>query len=156
MELSKITESLYITSRLRSDHIEAIREMDIKLVINMIVHIRPPRALSDPPGDIQVLWLRTFDFFLLPIPLRTLKRGVEAALPVIERGQRVLVYCEAGRHRSVAMASCILIGLGHSPEEAMDLIAGMRKVADPRAWHIQRQIRRFESYWQEGQERQGP
>jgi hypothetical protein len=73
---------------------------------------------------------------------------VEAALPVIEDGGRVLVFCEAGRHRSVAMASCILIGLGYPADEAMQLVSTKREVADPYAWHIQRQIRRFEDYYQ--------
>lgn len=92
-----------------------------------------------------MLWLRAFDFPLIPIPLKTLSRGVEAALPVIQDGYRVLVFCEGGRHRSVAMASCILIGLGYSADDAMDLISRKRGVADPYAWHIQRQIRRFEA-----------
>jgi hypothetical protein len=74
---------------------------------------------------------------------------VEAALPVIENGGRVLVFCEGGRHRSVAMASCILIGLGYSADEAVELIRTKREVADPYAWHIQRQIRRFEARWVE-------
>jgi hypothetical protein len=29
----------------------------------------------------------------------------------------------------------------------MDLILEKRPVADPRAWHIERQIRRFEKRW---------
>jgi hypothetical protein len=94
-----------------------------------------------------VLWLRTFDFPLIPIPLKTLKRGVEAALPVIHDGGRVLVFCEGGRHRSVAMACCILIGQGYPADEGMQLVSSTREVADPYAWHIQRQIRRFEAFW---------
>jgi hypothetical protein len=45
------------------------------------------------------------------------------------------------------MASCILIGQGYAADEAMQLISNKRKVADPYAWHIQRQIRRFEASW---------
>lgn len=145
MDISQITDYLFIANRLGAEDVEAVRRLEVGLVINMIAYRRPARGLSELPA--KVLWLRTFDFFLLPIPVKTLRRGVEAALPVIEAGQRVLVYCEAGRHRSVAMAAAILIGMGHSADEAMDLIIERRPVADPRAGHIERQIRKFEADW---------
>lgn len=94
-----------------------------------------------------MLWLRTFDFPLIPIPLKTLKQGVEAALPVTQDRGPVLVFCEGGRHRSVAMACCILIGQGYTADEGMQLVSSKREVADPYARHIQRQIRRFETLW---------
>ena len=148
MDITQITEYLYIASRIKGDDLEAILQLDPGLIISMIVQRRPPKALN--AAGLEVLWLRTFDFPLIPIPLRTLKRGVEAALPVIQDGGRVLVFCEGGRHRSVAMASCILIGQGYSADDAMQLISSKRKVADPYAWHIQRQIRRFEAFWKSG------
>jgi protein-tyrosine phosphatase len=144
-DISQITENLYITSRVKGEHLEDVLELDPDLIISMIVHLRPPKALAE--NGLEVLWLRTFDFPLIPIPLSTLKRGVEAALPVIEEGGRVLVFCQAGRHRSVAMASCILIGLGFSADTAMALISRRRDAADPYAGHIQRQIRWFEKSW---------
>jgi protein-tyrosine phosphatase len=145
MDISQITEHLYIASRVKGEHLEAILQLDPGLIISMIVQRRPPKALT--AGGLEVLWLRTFDFPLIPIPLKTLKRGVETALPVIHKGGRVVVFCEGGRHRSVAMASCILIGQGYAADEAMQLISSKREVADPYAWHIQRQIRRFEAFW---------
>lgn len=145
MDISQITEYLYIASRIKDDDLEAILDLDPGLIISMIVERLPPKALTD--AGLNVLWLRTFDFILIPIPLRTLRRGVEAALPVVREGSRVLVFCEGGRHRSVAMASCILIGQGYSADEAMQLISSKRDVADPYAWHIKRQIRRFAAYW---------
>jgi protein-tyrosine phosphatase len=147
MDISRITENLYIASRLKGEHLEDLLQLDPGLIISMIVQRRPPKALTE--AGLKVVWLRTFDFPLLPIPLKTLSRGVEAALPVIQGGGRVVVFCEAGRHRSVAMACCILIGLGYSADEAMRLVSRNREVADPWARHIQRQIRRFEVYWQE-------
>jgi hypothetical protein len=145
MDISQITEHLYIASLVRTGDLEAVLRLEPGLIISMIVQRRPPKALS--AEGLDVLWLRTFDFPLIPIPLRTLKRGVEAALPVIHEGGRVLVFCEGGRHRSVAMASCILIGQGYSADEAMQLISSKRAVADPYARHIQSQIRRFEAFW---------
>lgn len=145
MSVSQVTDYLFIASRLAAEDVEVVRRLDVGLIINMIAYRRPARSLSELPAE--VLWLRTFDFVLLPIPVKTLRRGVEAALPVIRGGQGVLVYCEAGRHRSVAMAAAILIGMGHSADQAMDLISERRVVADPRAGHIERQIRKFEAFW---------
>lgn len=145
MDISQITEHLYITSLVRDEHLEAILQLDPGLIISMIVQRRPPQALT--AEGLEVLWLRTFDFPLIPIPLKTLNRGVEAALPVIQDGGRVLIFCERGRHRSVALASCILIGQGYSADEAMQLVSRKREGADPYAWHIQCQIRRFETFW---------
>jgi hypothetical protein len=129
------------------ENVNTILDLDPRLVISMIVQRKPPEALAQPPRI--VLWLRTFDFPLLPIPLRTLNRGVLAALPVIQDGHHVHVFCEGGRRRSVAMASCILIAQGYTAEEAMRLVREKREVADPYIWYIRRRITRFESYWYE-------
>ncbi len=147
MSISKINDYLYISSRIKPKDIDAVRDLDIRLIISMIAHLPPSRELSD--NNIEVLWLRTFDFPLLPIPVKTLKRGVDAALPVIHDGHSVLVFCQAGRHRSVAMASAILIGMGYSAIEAMQLISRQRAEADPWAKHIQRQIRKYEGHHNE-------
>jgi protein tyrosine phosphatase (PTP) superfamily phosphohydrolase (DUF442 family) len=147
VDISEITDYLYVSSKVTKKNVAAVVDLDPRLVISMIVQRKPPEALEQPPRS--VLWLRTFDFPLILIPVRTLNRGVEAALPVIEDGHHVLVFCEGGRRRSVAMASCILIGKGYSADEAMRLIKEHRDVADPYAWHIQRQIRKFETYWHE-------
>lgn len=147
MDISRITDNLYVAARPETADLREVQDLELGLIISMIFHIRPPEALAN--GSTEVLWLRTIDFPLLPIPVKVLARGVEAALPVIESGRKVMVFCRAGRHRSVAMAACILIGQGSSADEAMDLVKAGREVADPRAGHIQRQIRRFEAYWLE-------
>ena len=149
LNVSRITDYLFISTRLREEDLEAIRELDVRLIVGMIASQPPPRRLAEL--EIDILWLGTFDFFLFPIPLATLHRGVDAALPVIHEGHQVLVYCQAGRHRSVAMAAAILIAMGHTADSAMDLIVEKREIADPGAWHIKRQIRRFEKYWRQRQ-----
>lgn len=118
--------------------------MDVRLILSM--HwLRPARTLGHPP--VQLLWLPTFDTPLTPMPLHTLRRGVQAALPVIQGGYRVLAHCRAGVHRSVAMACCVLIGMGLGADEAMRLVEQKRPVADPHAWYIQRRIVQFEQQW---------
>ena len=147
MEISEITDYLYITRRQKAKDVEEVRQLNIQLIIDMIIHMRPPPELKRV--DIDVLWLPSVDFVLIPIPLKLLEKGVHAAMPVIKDGGRVLVYCIQGRHRSVAMACCILIAMGYSADEAMELVKEKRGKADPDAWHIQRQIQRFDVYWKE-------
>jgi len=144
MDISKITDQLYIAAHPKAEDANAIRDMNVRLILNMIF-IRPADVYRNPP--FRMLTLRTFDSIFLPIPIGKLVKGVKAALPVIERGESVLVYCRQGRHRSVAMAAAVLIGQGCSADEAMQLISSKRSKADPYAWHIQRRIRKFEEVW---------
>jgi len=144
VDISQITDYLYIASLPGAEDAQAIRDRNISLIINMIF-IRPPSVYTQPP--FRMLTLRTFDFVLLPIPIHKLKQGVEVALPVIQDGESVLIYCRAGRHRSVAMGTCILIAMGHTADEAMQIVREGRSVADPHAGHIKRQIRKFEEEW---------
>jgi protein-tyrosine phosphatase len=101
--------------------------------------------LGKPP--VELLWLPTFDNMFLPMPFNTLNKGVRAALPVIENGDSVLVHCKSGVHRSVAQAACVLIGMGYTADDAMQLIKEKRAVADPDARHIQSRIRKFANQW---------
>lgn len=118
--------------------------MNVRLILSM--HwIMPSQTLGHPP--VRLLWLPTFDNPLLPMPINSLKRGVVAALPVIEAGHGVLVHCRAGRHRSVAMACCVLIAMGMSAGQAMELASQKRPAADPHARHIERRIYKFEETW---------
>jgi protein tyrosine phosphatase (PTP) superfamily phosphohydrolase (DUF442 family) len=144
MDISKITDQLYIAAHPKAEDANAIREMNVRLILNMIF-FRPADVYRNPP--FRMLTLRTFDSIFLPIPIGKLVRGVKAALPVIQGGESVLVYCREGRHRSVAMAAAVLIGQGCSADEAMQLISLKRSKADPYAWHIQRRIRKFEEVW---------
>jgi protein-tyrosine phosphatase len=107
--------------------------------------IRPTKMLGRPP--VKLLWLPTIDQPFFPMPIKTLEKGVRAALPVIEGGGAVLVHCKAGVHRSVAQAACVLIGMGYTADTAMELIKEKRSVADPDVGYIQNRIRKFENHW---------
>ena len=145
MDISRITDTLYVSSKLRAGHMEELSARNICLAISMIAGQPPP----DFSRDIcRVLWLQTCDSILIPIPMKELIMGVQAALAVIQNGQSVLVFCAKGRHRSVAMAAAILIAMGQSISEAMQLLRSERTAADPQAWHISRRIHKFERYWQ--------
>lgn len=143
-DISEIRPDLFIAAHPQPEDVEAIRTLGVSLILNMIWH-RPTSALTRPP--FRMITLRTFDSPHIPIPMGALRKGVEAALAAIANGERVLVYCREGRHRSVAMTACILIGLGYSADQAMTLITSRRAVADPHAPHIERRIRSFETLW---------
>jgi len=147
-DISQITGYLYISAWPRGDHAEEIRARNIRLVLSM--HwIRPSRSIGQTP--VKLLWLPTIDKPFAPIPMRVLQRGVEAALPVIRDGYAVLAHCRAGQHRSVAMACCVLIGMGYSAEAAMQLVKERRLVADPYMGYIQKRILKFEDHWKNNQ-----
>ncbi len=148
-DISQITDYLYISSWPEGEHFDEIVSSGIQLILSMHWW-KPSRDLDQPP--LRLLWLPTVDFPLTPMPLNTLRRGVEAALPVIESGGGVLAHCRAGVHRGVAMGACVLIGMGYRAEDAMQLIKSKRAAADPDIWYIRNRILKFETYWQELQE----
>jgi protein-tyrosine phosphatase len=148
MDFSKISDSLFIGTAPTSQDYDLLRQMGVKLVINMRVERRPDPDLHNPP--ITVLWLPVFDTPLIPIPIKSLTRGVAAALKTIQRGGKVYAHCQEGIHRGVAMGAAILIAQGFSPQQAIDLIKRRRPVADPDAWYIKRRIFRFAKSWGTG------
>ena len=145
MDISKITDYLYVSASLQSAPADEIVTRNISLIISMIGGRRPPELSTHSPY--RLLWLQTFDSPLIPIPIAKLMRGVQMALETIQNKGSVLVYCAQGRHRSVAMAAAILIAMGHTTSEAVDLLCTQRKAADPKTWHIYQRIQAFEKYW---------
>jgi protein-tyrosine phosphatase len=149
MDISRITGYLYISAWPDGRDVAALHALNIRLVISMTW--RPPdRRLSQPP--LQLLRIRTLDSPVTPIPLSGLQQGVEAALPVIQAGDAILSHCRYGRHRSVAMAAAILIGMGFTADDAMALISERRQAADPYIFYIRRRIRIFETWWRDFQQ----
>lgn len=145
MDFSQVTENLFIGTTPPSEAYPFLRGMGVQLVINMRIERPPFRDRSNPP--LRLLWLPTADTPLLPIPLRALRRGAEAALETFAQGGKVYAHCKGGVHRGVAMGAAILIAQGYPPEEAMALIKQRREAADPYAWYIWRQVLRFAEYW---------
>jgi hypothetical protein len=145
-DISQITSYLYISAWPSGEHADAIRALGVRLILSMHWR-RPVKTVGHPP--VHLLWLPTVDSPFTPMPISVLRRGVEAALPLIQRGESVLVHCKAGVHRSVAMACCVLIGVEYTAEEAMRLVKDRRAVADPEVWYIRRRILKFEGEWRQ-------
>lgn len=144
--LSQITDYLFVSGWPGSNSAAQIRSLGIRLILSM--HWRKPGPdLWQPP--VQLMWLPTFDSPLIPMPLTALRRGVQAALPVIARGWKVLCHCSAGRHRGVAMACCVLVGMGLPADEAMQVVKDRRAIADPYAWYIRTRITKFALDWRD-------
>lgn len=148
MTVSKITDFLYIAPWPNEADVAYLEERGVRLVLSMRQRV-PPLFFAGHP-TIRVVHLPSTDFILMPIPMEMLHKGVAAALPVIESGGGVAIFCKQGRRRSVAMACCVLIGLGYSAEAAMRLVVEKRPVADPYIWHIRWRIERFEQEWRAG------
>jgi protein tyrosine phosphatase (PTP) superfamily phosphohydrolase (DUF442 family) len=147
MDFSRITNELFIGTTPYPEYYPQLRELGIRLVINMRME-RPP--FPDPhPSPLEFLWLPTIDHPFFPIPARMLVRGAQKALSVIQYGGKVFTHCAGGRHRGVAMGAAVLIAQGYAPKEAMRLIKEQRPVADPGIFYIRRPILRFAHHWLE-------
>lgn len=146
MDFSQITNELFIGTTPEAQDYNRLRELGVRLVINMRF-ARGPHP--DPhPEALNFLWLRTIDSPILLIPLQKLVMGTHKALEIIQQGGKVYSHCAAGRHRSVAMGAAILIAQGHTPESAMQLIKKQRPIADPDIFYIRGRILRFAKHWQ--------
>jgi hypothetical protein len=145
IDISKVTDYLYVGSRVGKEHADELKVLKFDLIISMIGQMPPDEILTLPP--FKTIWIRTYDTFLTPISIKKLLLGVETASPIIQNKGKVLVFCMEGKRRSIAMAAAILISLGRTGEQSIDLLTTARKVADPRRWYIRRQIEAFEKYW---------
>jgi protein tyrosine phosphatase (PTP) superfamily phosphohydrolase (DUF442 family) len=144
---SQITNDLFIGSMPSVNHYDQLRELGVRLIINMRFSLGPQPDSNDVP--IKTLWLRSLDNPIFPISIHKLMRGARSAIETIREGGRVYAHCAYGRHRGVAMGACILIAQGYDPESAMKLIAERRAVADPYAYYIKPRILKFAKQWHE-------
>jgi len=146
---SSITDELFIGTTPAVTDYDGLRELGVKLIINMRFGVRLQPDPHVPP--IALLWLPTIDSPFFPLPIHKLMQGAHSALRTVEDGGKVYVHCAFGRHRGVAMGACILIALGYDPQEAMELIRSRRAVADPFAFYIRSRILHFARRWEKSE-----
>lgn len=144
LDISRIIDTLYIAAHPHSGHADYLRGLPTRLLLSVRMR-RPGSAVRNAAEN--WIHLPCVDTPLTPIPMLLLFRGVEAATPVVQQGGIVVVHCHYGRHRSVAMASCILISQGYTAADAMRLVVQQRPVADPYVWYIRARIERFAERW---------
>ena len=145
MNFSQITDHLFIGNTPSISDYERLRELGVRLIINMRFSRGPKPDHHHQP--ISTLWLRSIDSPFFPISIQKLIRGAQAALETIRAEGSVYTHCAYGRHRGVAMGACVLIAQGYDPHESMELIASHRPVADPYAYYIRSRILRFAAVW---------
>ena len=145
MNFSQITDYLFIGNTPSLQDYDQLRELGIRLIINMRFSRAPAADTHHQP--ISTLWLRSIDSPFFPISVQKLIRGAQTALETIRNGGKVYTHCAYGRHRGVAMGACVLIAQGHDPLEAMQLITERRSVADPFAYYIRSRILKFSNEW---------
>ncbi|MCX6079371.1 MAG: dual specificity protein phosphatase [Chloroflexi bacterium] len=145
MEFSQITNDLFIGTTPVAQDYDYLRELGVRLVINMRFARGPHPDVH--PDALSFLWLRSIDSPIFLISLRKLLTGTHLALDTIHAGGKVYSHCARGRHRSVAMGAAILIAQGYSPESAMDLIKKQRPISDPGMFYIRRRILQFAKIW---------
>lgn len=147
LEYTQITDNLYIGAWPTKYNVDAIIALNIKLLLSTILE-SVDKELGQPP--LQLVKMRMSD--ALPkkpyYPTKKLMRGVKAALAAFSDGEKVMVFCKSGRHRSATTACCILIGQGYSAKKAIKLVKSKRKQADLNDALIKR-IETFEQAWQE-------
>lgn len=142
--ISEITSYLYISSFPTPEQADQLRAMGVRLILSMYWR-KPDKIFGELP--LTLLWMPVIDSPLTPIPISVFMKGVQAALPVITGGDKVLVHCRWGVHRSAAMAACILIGKGYPSDEAVNLVKLQRPVAKPDDGYILARIKKFEAQW---------
>ena len=74
MDISQITDYLFVGAEPCQDDIREILAQNVRLVISMRGERRPHRAFGESPLD--SLWLPSFDTFLTPISISKLIKGV--------------------------------------------------------------------------------
>ncbi len=145
MNFSQITNDLFIGNMPLAADYDRLRELGVRLIINMRFSRGP--APDPDPEPMRTLWLRSLDSPFFPISMRSLLHGAQAALETIRAGGKVYSHCAYGRHRGVAMGACVLIAQGMDALSAMELIKSRRAVADPDAFYIRPRILRFAREW---------
>ena len=147
LEYSQITDDLYIGAWPTKYNVDTIQSLGIKLVISTILE-NVDKELGQPP--LRLVKMRMSD--AIPkrpyYPTKTLMRGVNAAMEAFENGEKVMVFCKSGRHRSVTTACCILVGRGYEAEEAISPVENKRPQADLND-ALRKRIKSFEQAWLE-------
>jgi protein-tyrosine phosphatase len=150
LDYTQITEDLYIGAWPTKYNVETIQSLGVSVILSTILE-SVDKELGEPP--LQLVKMRMTDS--IPnhpyYPTKTLIRGVDAALAAFERGDKVMVFCKSGRHRSAATSCCIMIGRGYGAEEAMELVESKRSEADLNP-AIRKRIERFEQEWRQRKE----
>jgi protein-tyrosine phosphatase len=150
LDYSQITDDLYIGAWPTNVHLDTIQSLGVTVILCTILE-RVDKELGQPPLTLVMMPMTDAIPNHPYYPTKALMRGVHAALDAFERGEKVMVFCKSGRHRSAATSACILIGQGYRADDAMELVESKRSEADLNP-SIRQRIERFEEEWREHQD----
>lgn len=130
MDMTWITDRIAVGGGIWTDEKMAeVARTGVTHIIDMQVEF-DDTAIARPYG-IEVLWNPTDDDFQLKPPL-VFQRGIDFALEALDRGNgnKLYIHCAAGVHRAPMMTLAVLRVLGHSLDDAIELIETRRPVVD--------------------------
>lgn len=129
MDMSWITERLAVGGGIWVDeNMAKVVKAGITHIIDMQIEF-DDTPLANRYG-VKVCWNPVDDDFR-PKPAGVFEKGVEFARKAYEDPEsKLYVHCAAGVHRAPMMALAVLRSIGHSLEEAKDMIQSKRYVAD--------------------------
>jgi len=129
MDITWLTDRIGVGGGIwTSENMTKVARAGITHIIDMQIEF-DDTALAKEHG-IEVLWNPTDDDFE-PKPAGLFRRGVQFAEAALEgKDAKLFIHCAAGVHRAPMMALAVLGSMGWSVDDAMELIEGMRPVAD--------------------------
>lgn len=144
LDYSQITDSLYIAAWPTKYHREKIVSLGVTMIIATILE-RTDKELNQPP--LTLVHTRGSDVgSRLIYPTSQIMKGVKPAVAAIQNGSKVMVFCKAGKHRSATMTACVMVGLGHTTDDAIKIVEAGREQAEIKETHRET-IRKFEQAW---------
>jgi protein-tyrosine phosphatase len=129
MDMSWITDRIAVGGGIWVDEKMAeVRALGITHVIDMQIEF-DDTPLAAKHG-VVVLWNPVDDDFQ-PKPASVFERGVKFAQEALRNDDaKVFIHCAAGVHRAPMMALAVLRAMGHSLDDAREMIESKRYVAD--------------------------
>lgn len=128
-DLDFVTDALAVGGALRSDNqIRALPALGISAVVDMRSESVDNVAELARLG-IKFLHLPTIDWH--PPTQEDLKKGTAWVRDEMAAGGKVLVHCQHGIGRSVILTAAVLVTMGHTWQDALDVIRAKRWGASP-------------------------
>lgn len=143
LDYSEITHGLIVGKTPYGKDYQTLQDIGVDLAINM--RVEWPIKLLSRQQLIQEVWLPSVDSRYFPINQKRLLKVATKAKEIIDDGGKVYVYCREGRHRSVVMATVILIMQGYSQDSIRKLISIKRPISDMRAIKVASTIATYEA-----------
>jgi hypothetical protein len=145
LNLSRITEQLIVGGAIPPRAYRRLKEMGVTAVIDLREEARDDAAALEALG-IELLHLPARDTYAAS--QAQLLRGVEWALPRLERGGQIYAHCKHGVGRGPLMGLAILVAQGLNGGESLRLMRSQRWQAAPNDRQLEALVE-FERTWAE-------